>query len=75
MDLTQLGSLTAAAGNTTYKLDENVQVLLREYNGSGNYYAAALSDIDAGSYTLTGWYDQLGCAAGGRIRVIVATPK
>ncbi len=75
VDLTQLGSLTAAAGNTTYKLDENVQVLLREYNGSGNYYAAALSDIDAGSYTLTGWYDQLGCAAGGRIRVIVATPK
>lgn len=73
--LDRLGDLTAAADGKTYQLDEKVQVLLSDNTAGRKYYAAALSDINAGDYSLTGWYDDLGCSAGGRIRVIVAVPK
>jgi len=73
--LDRLGDLTAAANGKTYQLDEKVQVLLTDNTVGRKYYAAALSDINAGDYSLTGWYDDLGCSAGGRIRVIVAVPK
>ena len=72
--LTGLGDLSATADNQTYCLAEDVQVILRG-TGSDGYYATTLSEIDAEHYTLQGWYDNLGCSAGGRIRIIVATPK
>ena len=68
--LTELSDLYAMAGNRKYALAEDVQVLLKD--SSGNFYATTLSEINAGDYTLTGWYDDLGFAAGGRIRIIIA---
>lgn len=72
--LTGLGPLTAMADNETYAVSEDVQVLLRG-TGSTGYYATTLSEINASDYTLTGWYDNFGYSAGGRIRIIVAVPK
>ena len=72
LTLTQLGTLTASAGNQTYDLAEDVQVYLYE---NGGYYATALSAVNAEDYRLTGWYDDFGCSAGGLIRVIVAAPR
>lgn len=68
--LTQLSDRYAMAGNQKYLLDENVQVLLQ---GSGGCYATTLSAINAEDYSLKGWYDELGCPGGGRIRILVAT--
>ena len=34
----------------------------------------AIFDKDAEDYSLTGWYDDLGYAAGGRIRILIAVP-
>ncbi|MFQ8758550.1 MAG: hypothetical protein ACLSAF_02815 [Intestinimonas sp.] len=61
------------AGNQKYLLDENVQVLLKDAGSSSGYYATTLSEINADDYSLVGWYDDMGCPAGGRIRIIVAT--
>lgn len=71
--LDRLGDLTASNGSQSYRLAEDVQVLLSD--ASRGVYAASLSQIDASSYVLTGWYDDLGCSAGGLIRVLVAVPK
>lgn len=68
-----LSDLYAVSGNKQYALDEGVQVLLRDTTGARDYYATTLSEINASEYTLTGWYDNLGYSAGGRIRIIVAT--
>jgi len=35
----------------------------------------ALDTIDTETHTLTGYYDDFGCPAGGQIRVIVAAEK
>ena len=71
--LSQLSDLYAMAGNQKYLLDENVQVLLKDAGSSSGYYATTLSEINADDYSLVGWYDDMGCPAGGRIRIIVAT--
>lgn len=62
------------AGNKKYAIDEDAQVILRS-SGSSGYYAAMFSAVNASDYSLTGWYDNLGYSAGGRIRLIVATEK
>ncbi|MBE6914492.1 MAG: S-layer homology domain-containing protein [Ruminococcaceae bacterium] len=72
LKLSELGALTGTAGEKKYPLDENVQVYLRK---GDSYYPATLSSVNAQDYTLTGWYDDFGCPAGGRIRVIVAAEK
>ena len=72
--LTELSNLTAVAGNKKYAIDKDAQVILRS-SGSSGYYAAMFSAINASDYSLTGWYDNLGYSAGGRIRLIVATEK
>lgn len=41
----------------------------------GQYYATKLSEVNSEGYYLTGWYDNFGCAAGKRVRVIVAVKK
>ena len=75
VSLDSLGSLSAMSGSQEYPLAEDVQVLLRDGTGTYGYYAASLSQINTQDYDLTGWYDDLGLSAGGRIRVIVAVPK
>ena len=73
VSLDSLTALSAMGGGKEYVIAENVQVLLRD--GTGGYYLTDLAQINAEDYQLTGWYDNLGCSAGGRIRIIVAVPK
>ena len=71
VSLDSLGSLSAMSGNQEYLLSEDVIVLLRDKSSSYRYYATTLSQINASDYKLTGWYDDMGFSAGGRIRLIV----
>ena len=41
----------------------------------GQYYYTKLTSVNSDDYYLTGWYDNFGCAAGKRVRVIVAVKK
>lgn len=75
VSIDQLSDLYAMSGNQKYNLAENLQVLLRDSAGTRGYYATTLSEINTADFELKGWYDNLGCPAGGRIRIIVATPK
>lgn len=75
VSLDSLSALSAMGSGKEYTLAENVQVLLRDSTGSRAYYLTDLSQVNGEAYTLTGWYDSLGCSAGGRIRIIVAVPK
>ena len=56
------------AGTQRYTLSD--QVAVYEYR-NGGYYPSTLARVQAGSYTLTGWYDKAE-SSGGRLRVIVA---
>ncbi len=73
--VTDLSALSATAGGKQYALAEDVQVLLTDSSGSRGYYATTLSAINLSDYTVKGWYDNLGCSAGGRIRILVAAAK
>lgn len=75
VSLDGLSALSAMGDGREYPIAENVQVLLRDGSGSRGYYQTDLSQINGEDYTLTGWYDNLGYSAGGRIRILVATPK
>ena len=75
VSLDGLSALSAMGDGREYPIAENVQVLLRDGSGSRGYYQTDLSQINGEDYTLTGWYDALGYSAGGRIRILVATPK
>ena len=75
VSLDGLSALSAMGDGREYPIAENVQVLLRDGSGSRGYYQTDLSQINGEDYTLTGWYDDLGYSAGGRIRILVATPK
>lgn len=48
---------------------DNVQVYLWY---KGQYYPTKLAQVDADGYQLTGWYDNFGCTAGKKVRVIIA---
>lgn len=72
VNLSELGVLTAVAKGKTYTLADNVQIYLKQ---NGAYYAADIASINLEQYTLTGYYDDFDCAAGGLIRVIVAESK
>ena len=75
VSLDGLSALSAMGDGREYPIAENVQVLLRDGSGSRGYYQTDLSQINGEDYTLTVWYDDLGYSAGGRIRILVATPK
>lgn len=73
--LDSLSGLTAVGDGRKYTISEQVQVLLRDDDSRRSYYLTDLSEINAQDYDLTGWYDNLDHSAGGRIRIIVATPE
>ena len=68
----QLGAASVTSGGKRYETADDMQVYLWY---SGQYYATTLSQLNTEDYTLIGWYDNFGCAAGGRIRVLVAVKK
>ena len=52
-----------------FEMADNTQVYLWY---KGQYYPTKLAQVDADGYHLTGWYDNFGCAAGKKVRVIIA---
>ena len=73
-NITTLMEQSVMSGNKTFKLAENVQVYIKDSNS--NYASATISSVsNTSKYQLIGWYDDFGRAAGGRIRVIIATEK
>ena len=68
----QLGAASVRSGSTRYETADDMQVYLWY---KGKYYATTLSKINAEDYSLIGWYDAHGSAAGGKIRVLVAVKK
>lgn len=69
--LTELGATSATSGSTNWQLAADVQVY--EYRDS-EYYLTSTSLVSSSTHTLRGYYDKLP-SEGGRIRIIVATPK
>ena len=72
MKIDQVGAASVMSNGTRYEMADNTQVYLWY---KGQYYATKLSEVNSEGYYLTGWYDNFGCAAGKRVRVIVAVKK
>ena len=68
-NIDKLGAASAMSGSKRYELADDMQVYLWY---KGQYYATTLSQVNAEDYHLIGWYDSLGCAAGGKLRVLIA---
>lgn len=68
-NIDKLGAAYALHGDTRYELADDMQVYLWY---KGQYYATTLAQVNAEGYHLIGWYDDLGCAAGKKIRVLIA---
>ena len=67
-----LGAASATSGGTRYETADDMQVYLWY---KGQYFATTLSQVNPEEYYLTGWRDNMGCAAGNKIRVLVAVKK
>jgi len=72
MKIDKVGAASVLSGSTRYEVADNAQVYLWY---KGQYYATKLSEVNSEGYYLTGWYDNFGCAAGKRVRVIVAVKR
>lgn len=69
MKIDKVGAASVMSGSDRYEMADNTQVYLWY---KGQYYATKLSAVNSEDYSLIGWYDNFGCAAGKRVRVIVA---
>ena len=72
MKIDRVGAASVMSNGTRYETADDMQVYLWY---KGQYYATKLSEVNSKDYYLTGWYDNFGCAAGKRVRVIVAVKK
>ena len=72
MKIDKVGAASVMSNGTRYETADDMQVYLWY---KGQYYATKLSEVKSEGYYLTGWYDNFGCAAGKRVRVIVAVKK
>ena len=72
MKIDKVGAASVLSGDTRYEMADDAQVYLWY---KGQYYATKLTEVNADGYYLTGWYDNFGCAAGKKVRVIVAVKK
>ena len=69
LKIDKVGAASVLSGKERYEMADNVQVYLWY---KGQYYPTKLAQVDADGYQLTGWYDNFGCAAGKKVRVIIA---
>ena len=70
MKIEKVGAATVISDNgTRYEMADNTQVYLWY---KGQYYSTKLTSVNTSEYYLTGWYDNFGCAAGKKVRVIIA---
>ena len=72
MKIDQVGAASVRSGDTQYETADNLQVYLWY---KGQYYPTKLASVNSEDYYLTGWYDNFGCAAGKKVRVIIAVKK
>ena len=72
MKIDKVGAASVMSNGTRYETADDMQVYLWY---KGQYYATKLSEVNSEGYYLTGWCDNFGCAAGKRVRVIVAVKK
>ena len=68
----KVGAASVMSGSTRYETADNMQVYLWY---RGQYYPTTLAQVNTAEYHLIGWYDNLGCTAGNKIRVLVAVKK
>ena len=61
-----------SSGGSRYEMADDTQVYLWY---KGQYYATKLTSVNSDDYYLTGWYDNFGCTAGKKVRVIIAVKK
>ena len=69
LKIDKVGAASVLSGNDRYEMADNVQVYLWY---KGQYYPTKLTQVNADGYQLTGWYDNFGCTAGKKVRVIIA---
>ena len=68
----QVGAASVLSGDKRYEMADDTQVYLWY---KGQYYATKLTSVNSDDYYLTGWYDNFGCSAGKKVRVIIAVKK
>lgn len=69
LKIDRVGAASVLSGNTRYEMADDAQVYLWY---KGQYYPTKLTSVNTEEYKLTGWYDNFGCAAGKKVRVIIA---
>ena len=67
-----LGAAWASSNGARYETADDMQVYLWY---KGQYFATTLAQVDPEDYYLISWRDNMGCAAGSKIRVLVAVKK
>ena len=72
MKIDKVGAASVMSNGIRYETADDMQVYLWY---KGQYYATKLSEVNSEGYYLTGWYDNFGCVAGKRVRVIVAVKR
>ena len=68
----KMGAASVMSGGKKYETADDMQVYLWY---KGTYYPTTLSQVNSEDYSLIGWYDASGSAAGGKIRVLIAVKK
>ena len=68
----KVGAASVMSGGKKYETADDMQVYLWY---KGTYYPTTLSQVNSEDYTLIGWYDANGSAAGGKVRVLIAVKK
>ena len=69
LKIDRVGAASVLSGNTRYEMADDAQVYLWY---KGQYYPTKLASVNTDEYKLTGWYDNFGCTAGKKVRVIIA---
>ena len=68
----KVGAASVMSGGKKYETADDMQVYLWY---KGTYYPTTLSQVNGEDYTLIGWFDNAGRAAGSKIRVLIAVRK
>ena len=73
MKIDKVGAASVLSSNgERFEMTDDAQVYLWY---KGQYYYTKLTSVNSDDYYLTGWYDNFGCAAGKKVRIIVAVKK
>ncbi len=74
-EVSQITEQVASVKNKQLKVAEDVQVLIQDKVDKKVFQPSTVSAVTNGKYNLTAWYDDFGCPAGNKVRVLVAVEK